>query len=290
MRLIHRAVIFLLTYSLFTLFDGGLELKGEGRAVKDPTGAAADVIAEYHTDDPSAQVKTWQAEITHPSGNPEFKKFQADRLREWEETEFARYRLNDPKILALAAEVIRPVLRLYGREACFKLIIIAHSAPVAMNDSSVILMMSTGLIERATSDDELLGHVAHEVGHDLFWRRTAKARQILELYQTKHVGTDLGQRQAFEELMKIELECDAFSAVSLAVIGRNSLPTARSHEAVERDYPDYMRPDLPPAALRAKVIEGVVPASATLGAPQTSEAFTRLKAAIAARSDVSNHR
>jgi hypothetical protein len=151
-----------------------------------------------------------------------------------------------------------------------------------MNDSGVILMISTGMLERATSDDDLLGHIAHELGHDLFWRRTAQARQALELHGAGGTGTPLTERQAYDELLKIELECDAFSAVTLAAMGRSPLPTARFHEAVARDYPDYSRPDLPPAALRVKVIENIVPATAAHMTPQTSEAFTKLKEVLGA--------
>jgi hypothetical protein len=245
--------------------------------------AAQAVISAYRTDNPVVKVEEWQGEITHPSGNPKFKEFQAERLKEWESSEFAKYRLDDPQVTALVAEVIRPVLKLYRREDCFKLLIIDHPAPVAMSDSGVLLMFSTGMLERATSDDDLLGHTAHELGHDLFWRRTAQARQALELYRTKGVGTALTERQVYDELLKIELECDAFSAVTLTAMGRNPLETARSHEAFAREYPDYARPDLPPAALRVRVIEGVIPAAAARITPQTSEAFTKLKALLAAR-------
>lgn len=256
----------------------GRKVCGKGVAEE----AAQAVISAYRTNDPATRVEEWQKEITHPSGNPKFKEFQAERLREWEATEFAKYRLEDAQITALVAEVIRPLLRLYCRENCFKLLIIDHPSPVAMNDSAVILMFSTGMLERATSDDELLGHTAHEVGHDLFWRRTALAREALRLHRTGAAGAAMTERQAYDELLKIELECDAFGAVSLAAIGRNPLATARSHEAFARDYPDYARPDLPSAALRVKVIESVVPAAAAHAVPQTSEAFTKLKALLEA--------
>jgi len=109
-----------------------------GYGAKSGADAAAEsVIAEYRTDGPAERVKVWKSEITHPSGNPKFKEFQAERLREWEATEFAKYRLDDSQVTALVAEVIRPVLRLYRRENCFKLLIIDHPAPVAMNDSAV---------------------------------------------------------------------------------------------------------------------------------------------------------
>lgn len=279
---IPRFTHFILIISLFIFCPPPLS-EDKGVGVESGDKAAASVIAEYHTDDPATRVKGWQREITHPSGNPKFREYQAERLKEWEATEFAKYRLDDPQITSLVAEVIRPVLRLYRREDCFKLIIIDHSVPVAMNDSGVILMFSTGMLERATSDDDILGHTAHEVGHDLFWRRTAQARQILELHRDEGTGTTLIGRQALEELLKIELECDAFSAVTLAAMGRNPLPSARFLEAVGRDYPDYRRPDLPPAALRVKVIESVIPADAYRVMPQMTAAFKKLKALLAAR-------
>src|SRR5438270_12758152 len=71
---------------------------------------AADVIRQYQTGDVAAQVRSWQEQITHPSGNPKFKKYQAERLKEWEASEFAPYRLDDPQLTSLVAEMINPVL------------------------------------------------------------------------------------------------------------------------------------------------------------------------------------
>jgi hypothetical protein len=241
---------------------------------------AASVISEYRTDDPSARVRVWQSQITHPSGNPKFKEFQAQRLREWETTEFAPYRLNDPALVAQLREVLMPVLSLYGRQDCFQIILINHKVPVMMNDSGVLLMVSTGLIERANSDDELLGHVAHEVGHDLFWRRTAQARGILEIYRTRS-STSLLMQQATQELAKIELECDAFSTITLASMGRSPLTFGRYLEMIERNFPDYIDPNLPLVVLRTKVIESVVPTNRYRVAPQATEAFRKLKALLA---------
>jgi len=224
------------------------------------TAEAVNVINEYRTDEPSAKVRVWQSQITHPSRNPKFKEFQAQRLKEWETTEFAPYRLNDPALIAQLREVLMPVLRLYRRQDCFQIVLINHKVPVMMNDSGVLLMVSTGLIERASSDEELLGHVAHEVGHDLFWRRTAQARGLLEIYRTGN-STSLLEQRATQELAKIELECDAVSAITLASMGRNPLIFGHYLEMIERDFPDYLDPNLPPVALRAKVIESVIPAN-----------------------------
>jgi hypothetical protein len=248
--------------------------------VKPAQGIVSSVIAAYRTSAPAMQVRVWQEQITHPGRNPKYKEFLAERLREFEKTEFAPYRLDDPEIGALASEVIGPALRLYRREDCFKIIIIKHHLPVMMNDSGVLMMISTGLIERAKSDDEILGHAAHEIGHDLFWRRTAHARQLLELYQNAQ-ATELQVREAKEDLAKIELECDAFSSLSLAVMGRNPVPFGQYLLDVERDFTDYLPEYLPAVADRVQVIKAVTPADAKRMAPQQSEAFRKLKALIA---------
>jgi hypothetical protein len=243
-------------------------------------GVVSSVIAMYRTSAPTMQVKVWQEQITHPGRNPKYQEFLAERLREFEKTEFAPYRLDDPEMVALASEVIGPALRLYRREYCFKIIIIKHHLPVMMNDSGVIMMISTGLIERATSDDEILGHAAHEIGHDLFWRRTAHARELIELYKSGKT-TELQVRDAREDLAKIELECDAFSSLSLAVMGRNPVPFGQYLLDVERDFTDYLPEYLPAVTDRTQVIKAVIPAEAKRVAPQHSEAFRKLKALIA---------
>src|SRR4051812_39674243 len=78
--------------------------------------AAKSVIASHHGLSPAAQVEVWKAQITHPGRNPRLKEFQAERLREWEKTEFAPHLLDDPEVAALVGEVVGPVLRLYRRQ------------------------------------------------------------------------------------------------------------------------------------------------------------------------------
>lgn len=245
----------------------------------DTAREASRVIDEYRTADPSAKVQVWQREITHPSGNPKFKEFQAQRLKEWESTEFAPYRLGDPALVSQLREVLMPVLRLYGRQDCFQVIVIRHDVPVMMNDSAVLLMVSTGLVERAGGEDELLGFAAHELGHDLFWQRTAQANARLQLYRAGR-GTKLLEQETVQELARIELECDAFSAITLASMGRSPVSYGRYLETIGHDFSAYLDPGLPSIALRTKVIEGVVPANACRVAPRSSEAFLKLKAML----------
>jgi hypothetical protein len=129
-RLIYLALIYCLV----------LSTPGSALDVKPPQTVVSSVIAAYRTSAPSAQVKIWQEQITHPGRNPKYQEFLAERLREFEKTEFAPYRLDDPEIVALVSEVIGPALRLYRRQDCFKIIVIKHHLPVMMNDSGVIMI------------------------------------------------------------------------------------------------------------------------------------------------------
>ena len=252
------------------------------RGTAPPKAIAESVIAEYHSEDPAASVRVWQTQMTRTSGNPRFAEFQRERLEEWRKTEFAPHLLDDLRVTALILEIIRPALVLYRRENCFKLLVVEHKVPVAMNDSGVLLMVTTGLVERATSDDEILGVVAHELDHDIHWRRTSRARQTLELYE-HGAGTEFLARREREELAKIELECDAFSAVTLAAMGRNPGVFGRYLLAAAHDYPDLVAENMPPVEDRARVIERVVPPTALSTLPRQSEAHKKLKVILEER-------
>jgi hypothetical protein len=244
----------------------------------DHKDTAALIIAKYHADHPAASVRELRRLMPHPEKNPRFKDFQAQIIRAWEASEFAPYRLDDPQLEERLREVIEPVLRLYGRETSFKLVVIRHHVPVAMNDSGAVLMISTCLLERAVNDDEVLALVAHEVAHDLFWQRTAKARETLARNADK--GQTPEVQEALNELARIEFECDAVAAVTLAAMGRNPTYFGLYLQALERDFSEYLNLNLPPCALRAQVISDVVPAEARRIPAQVSEPFRRLKAML----------
>jgi hypothetical protein len=119
--------------------------------------------------------------------------------------------------------------------------------------------------------------LAHELAHDLHWRRTARARSTLAFHQARGSLDTPEAREARDELAFIEMECDAFSAVTLSALGRNPVLFGRYLEAAARDYSDYLSQDLPPVNFRAKVIAEVVPAGADHLPPQATGAFQKLK-------------
>src|ERR1043166_10285262 len=73
-----------------------------------PPKAADSVIAEYHSDDPAASVRVWQAQMTRPSGNPRFHEFQKERLGEGQQTEVAPHPLAHPPATTPLLEIIKP--------------------------------------------------------------------------------------------------------------------------------------------------------------------------------------
>jgi hypothetical protein len=244
---------------------------------------ARHVIADYHTDDPMKAVLEWQRLMPKPSRDPRFKEYQAQRLKEWNASEFAPYRVSDPALASSVRAVFEPVLRLYDRQDCFEIIVIDHPVPVMMNDSGVLLMVSTGMLERTRGDEEILGYVAHELGHDLHWNRTAAARETVTRERAHGSLDSPAAKRALGELASIELECDAFSAVTLAALGMNPAPFGLYLKATARDFPAYLDPNMPPMSIREKVIAGVTPIGVRGRCPHVSEALNRLKTLLAKR-------
>jgi hypothetical protein len=244
---------------------------------------ARHVIADYHTDDPMKAVLRWQQRMPKPSRDPRFKEYQAQRLREWNATEFAPYRVRDPELASAVRAVFEPVLRLYDRQDCFEIIVIDHPVPVMMNDSGVLLMVSTGMLERARGDEEILGYVAHELGHDLHWDRTAAARETITRERARGSLDSPAAKRALGELGSIELECDAFSTVTLAALKMNPAPFGQYLKATARDFPVYLDPNMPPVSVRVRVIAEVTPIRVRGRSPHASEALKRLKTLLAKR-------
>jgi hypothetical protein len=73
-------------------------------------------------------------------------------------------RIEDTELTERFRNFIAPILTLYGRENVYDIVIFRHKTPVFFSDTGVVLVISTGMIERAESDDELLGYTAHEIG------------------------------------------------------------------------------------------------------------------------------
>lgn len=232
----------------------------------------AELTGYYRSDDPGKTVATWRQKMGPPVTDPTF------RSSIWRSlpVEFTKLIINDPRLAAGARRVLDPVLSFYGRSRVYDVIVIDAPTPMMMADSGVVLMISIGMIERAQSDDELLGYAAHEIGHEFFVTYSVAAN-YLQSTIIKGGQEPVLARRAAELLAIIELQCDAFAALTLAALGHNPREFVKSIEQDNRDFPGYRTSAHPAEAERRKVVESVVPAAAFKVLPRQSKAFYHLK-------------
>jgi len=227
-----------------------------------------DVIAAYRTQ----TVETLRQRMPPPAGPQTFiesvlRNLPADVLKQ---------KVNDTRLTDKLRIILKPVFELYGRN--YELVIVKNKAPLMMSDSGVVLVITTGMIEQATSDDELIGYAAHEIGHEYFVFYSVESRHLMQTISEQ--GNEIALRRRLAEILAlIELQCDAFAAISLARLNRNPIDSLKGLERAESAYSNYSWANHPPVAMRRKVIEGVAPQA--LQIPSTeSETLRQLKAAL----------
>ena len=237
----------------------------------------ADTISSYRLD-PAQAVASFRRRMPAAVTDPAFRASIHQNLP----TEFARLRLDDPALIDGVREVLRPVLTMYGRERVYDVVVIATPTPIMMSDSGVVLLVSTGMIERATSDDELLGYAAHEVAHEFYGRYSVYAAHLRRL--VAEGGREPALLRHLAEMQAvIELQCDAFAALMLAALGRNPLAFVQGLELTARDFPRHAVGQHPADGQRRAVVEQVVPAAALRAHSGESAALKALKQRIIRR-------
>jgi Peptidase family M48 len=211
-----------------------------------------DTISTLKTDNPSKTVAMYKGKISPPVTD----KKSIDLILGTQPPKLAELRLHNPVIEEKIRELIKPVLELYGRK--YEIIIIDHEMPYAMSDSGVLLVVSTGLFVQAESVDEVLGYIAHEVGHEYYLHYSVYAKYLLNLVESKEKEPAL-MRKFNEVLSLIELESDAFSAITVAHLGFDPTAFIAGFERVEGKYAAKGKPYHPSIAVRRQVVESVVP-------------------------------
>lgn len=190
--------------------------------------------------------------------------------------EVLRQRINNPELTEKLRQVLEPVLSFYGRAGVYDLVIIRSPTPLMMSDSGVVLVITTGMIQQARSDDELLGYAAHEVGHEYFVYYSVESKRLLRTVASKG-NEQVLRRKLSEVLGLIELQCDAFAALTLAALKYEPLEFIRGFERIESNFPEHLSSAHPGDAIRRKVVEGVT--SYRVQARQ-SKALKELKEAL----------
>lgn len=261
----------LIAFSLILL--GAFSLLNPSSAGNVPKTEVDKLISEYKKSEPETLVHAWMRQMPAPNiKNVAFRKEILDNLP----SQVTKLRINDKNLEEAVTQVLGPVLALYNRSRVYEIIVVRHPVPMAMSDSGVALVITTGLLQRISSDDELLGIVAHELGHEYYTKRSYVLRQKQKSLSAIADST-VPMNQVLAELSRVELDCDAFSAMTLATIGRNPAEFAKHLLAVERDYDHQTQGGHPDAHVRAKLITGIVSDKVLSIRPQKTQQLRAMK-------------
>lgn len=147
------------------------------------------------------------------------------------------------------------------------------------SDSGVVLVVSTGMITRAETDDELLGYVSHEVAHEYFARYSIYSKYLLKLIS--EAGSEVALKNKLAEtLVLIELQCDAFAALTLAHLNYQTIAFIAGMERIGRDFPSHAIGFHPPDSTRRKIVEAIVPVKHLQIKANSSDKLKELKRLI----------
>lgn len=230
------------------------------------------VVNYYKTDSPERSATVLRRKLPPPATDSSIRAAALRRIP----TEFSTLISTNRELISAVKTVLNPVLSFYGRTEVYDLVVIDSPVPLMMSDSGVVLLVSTGMMRRASNDDELLGYVAHEVAHEYFSHYSDYEKHLLYLITTggNEPALTLHTRIA---LMVIELQCDAFASLSLAYLKYNPLEFIKGIERIAHDYPLSPIGDHPPILQRRLIVSEILPADFLTTTPRQSPAFLRLK-------------
>lgn len=232
----------------------------------------ADTARAYKTTDPAQEVKVFQDKM--PPVISDSKK-RAEILQNLP-MEVQKLRINDQELENAVRRVLAPALKLYGREAAYDILVFKHSTPIMFSDTGVVIVVSTGMLERIQSDDELLGYVLHEIGHEYYASYSIFSRHVLKLV-LEGGKEEVLSRKMTETLAIVELQSDSFAALSLAYLKYNPSAFIAGIEKIGIDFPTHGYGFHPPDATRRKLIEQVLQPKYFQVKPKTSLNLKNLK-------------
>lgn len=198
-------------------------------------------------------VKLFQKNMPAPQTSAKFR----DEIINALPPKYHELRIKDAKLDEKVKQILEPVLSLYNRENIYELFIIKSPTPLIFSDSGVVLGLTTGVFMEIDNNDELLGNIAHEIGHEYFAKYSIYAKFLLKQIAINQNEIPLSKRLV-ELLSIIELECDIFAALTLNYL--NYSPTSFI-DAVERFHKRFPQQSIgyhPPGFLREKAINNVL--------------------------------
>lgn len=221
---------------------------------------ADEIIRKYRAESAPDQVAAW-SRWSRTAADPAPTPFRDAAAGNFPASWSAR-RSTDAALIKDLQSLLAPVLTLYHQD--YTLYVIETRTPAILIDSGSILVISTGLLSRIQSDDELLGFVAHEVAHAFFSQRSVAAKELYASLLSRGAQDSAGAKAALRSLARIELECDAVAARTLLVLRLNPREFIASVERINSDFPtETTRPTElgvdwhPTTQLRRRVVEAL---------------------------------
>lgn len=235
-----------------------------------------ETIRFYKTSNPADEVKIFQSKMP-----PVPDKAAREEAYQKLPALVVKQQIQNNEIKETLRRLISPVLKLYAREGVYDLIVFQYKMPVIFSASGVLLVVSTGLIENAASDDEILGFVAHELGHEYYAAYDDYSKYLLKLVRENGKEPAL-DRKLSEARGIIELQCDAFAAVTVFFLNYNSISYIEGLERMTRNFPTAETDYHPTDAARRKLVEQITPKENLSVKPKVSDELKELKKLIAA--------
>lgn len=154
-------------------------------------------IRSFKTTDVSKSILGFKQKMPEPVIDAKLRQGIIDSLPAF----VSKLRVNDRALEMSLRKVLNPVLALYGRENLYDLVVVRHSTPLIFSDSGVVIVITTGALMEVKNDDELLGVIAHEVGHEYFAQYSIYTRHLLK--EVSDTGKEQALIRHLSEIMMI---------------------------------------------------------------------------------------
>jgi hypothetical protein len=246
-----------------------------------------ELIRRYKQSSAADQVAIWTqwSRSASHAASPQFRKSLIQSFP----SAWLSLRNSDPKLDKNIKTLLHPLLTLYGRD--YEIFLINTHKPVLLIDSGAVLVMGTGILSRARSDDELLGFIAHEIAHAQFAERSIAAKELYATLVGRKEANSDGASEALKELSRIEIECDAVAARTLSVMGMDPTQFIRSMERINQEFPEETSRGTemgvnwhPPSSMRLLVVEALVEGEALKRKPAVSKLLRSIQEALSDQS------
>jgi len=184
--------------------------------------------------------------------------------------EFGKIRIEDASAVRKIRKIIAPIMEFYDRKGFYEIFLLDHKSPYIMEHSGVALIITTGLILEAKTEDEILGFVAHEIGHEYFSIYTRLSEQLFVAVHKN--GREKALSRHFAKILAIlELQCDAFAALTLYHLGYNQRAFTEAAERFSGEFPADPEAYHPKSKVRRRFVEKLVPSKTSADRKQTGK-------------------